>query len=124
MAPSRPIFDVTEDTSGRYFAKLIDEFGLGIPAASMNSVTLTLYDTASQTIINNRDAQNVLNLNQVTIDGEGNLVWLWLPLDMPRLHDTRAPETHTGLWTVVWNGGNSQILHEISFRVHRVTFPA
>lgn len=115
------IFDVIQDTSGKYSATLLDEEGVGVDAADLDTVTLTLYDTATEDIVNEREEQNILNTNQVEIDTLGNLEWNWLPEDMPLLNEiSRTPEVHTALFTFIWNSGASQLLHEVSFRINRV----
>ena len=74
---------ILEKTSPKITATIQDEDGTGIPAASLDTLTLTLYnlDDSSNTIINSRTAQDVLNTNNVTVDSSGNLVWLVQPLD-------------------------------------------
>lgn len=117
------IFDVVQSTSGKYVAQIIDENGDGLSSTQIETAILTLYDTVDNAIINSRHNQNVLNTNSVTIDTSGNLVWVWTPSDMPKIHTTRTPELHTALWTITWNAGNSKILHEVSFRVSKVNQP-
>lgn len=123
MKPVIPsVFDVTEDTSGRYTALLIDEAGDELPASSIVTATLSLFDSTlnddSMTVyVNSREAQNVLNVNDVTIDEFGNLTWDFAPEDMPKLQ-THTPETHKAVWTLTWSGGNKQLIHTVIFRVH------
>ncbi len=105
MSPSRAIIDVHQDTSGKYSAQLVDQNLAALDSTIVESITLTLYDTKTEDIINSRDAQDVLNTNQVTIDCDGTLVWDWTSLDMPLLSTTKDQELHTALFTIVWNGG-------------------
>lgn len=123
MSHSRPIYDVHQDTSGKYTAKLVDESSVAIDSTVLESMTLTLYDSATEDIINSRDGQDVLNTNNATLDCEGNLVWSWTTADMPRLHETKPSEIHTALFTLVWNGGLNKMYHEVSFRVNAVNIP-
>lgn len=46
-----------------------------IPVANIATAKLTLYNEANGAIINSRDAQNVLNQNNVTITSGGILTW-------------------------------------------------
>ena len=52
---------VKQANTFRFTATIVDETGAVLPAASLATLTLTLYDLASFTIINSRNAQNVLN---------------------------------------------------------------
>lgn len=120
---AHPIFDVSQDCSGKYSFTVVGADNVAVPDTDIDQLLLTLYDTTDETIINGRDQQNVLNANDVTMDCAGNVEWSYGPLDMPRLHDTRTPEKHTALFKIVWNSGNSQILHEVSFRIQKITIP-
>lgn len=123
MSLKPKVFDVIQDTSGHYSAVIVDEDDAVVPATDLTAVTLTLYDTASGDIINDRFEQDALNVNDVTIDSEGNLVWAFTSDDMPRLHTDRVAELHTALWKLTWNSGASQLYHEVNFRVNKVRFP-
>ena len=114
------IFDVDQSTTGKWVGVIEDEAGTAVSSAVINTATLTLYDTATDTILNNRTAQNVKNTNQVVIDTSGNITWSWLPADMTMTSTTKQKELHTALFTIVFNGSADKILHEVSFRVHRV----
>ena len=58
-----------------FTATLRDKDGTAIPAASLASLTLTLTDAASGGVVNSRDAQDVLNTANVTVNSSGGLVW-------------------------------------------------
>lgn len=124
-SPFKPkVYDVLQDTSGQYTARLVDEDDVGVSVSDLDTVKLTLYDTTDESIINLRDEQNVKNTNQVTIDVEGNLTWNWLPEDMPMNDTSRPSELHTALFEFVWDSGDSKLLHEVQFRVHKVRIPS
>jgi hypothetical protein len=114
------IFDVVQETTGKYTATIVDEDGNGISSADITTAVMTLYDTQTEDIINTRDAQDILNANGVTIDTSGNLEWIWDPEDMPILHSVRKPEVHTALIKITWDSGAKQLYHEVSFRVNKV----
>ena len=109
MAPVR--FRVNEKTTARYTAQIVDELNVGIPAASLSTLTLTLYGVVSGTILNSRNAQNVLNANGVTVDSSGNLVWTMAPADNAIL-GTQALETHAALFVWTW-AGTKEGRHEV-----------
>lgn len=112
-----------EQTSGKYTAVLVDETGTAVPASALTSLTLTLYDRDTATIINTRNAQNVLNANQVTIDANGNLAWKWLPADQTLISSTLDLEVHIALWVAKWIGVDGlarELPYELKFQVRRV----
>ena len=55
-----------EHATAKYTAIIKDESSVAIAAASLTTLTLTLYDSAG-TIINSRNAQDVLNTNNVCL---------------------------------------------------------
>jgi hypothetical protein len=71
-----------EQTTAVYSATITDENGAAVPLASINAITLTLYNAADGTTINSRSAQNILNTNNVTIHAtSGLLTWTMQPAD-------------------------------------------
>lgn len=94
-----------EKTSGQMTGTLTDETGAVVPAASLTTLTLTLFDLASGTILNSRDAQNVLNTNNVTVSALGVLVWTIQPADNAIVNDNLARETHRALFQWTWSAG-------------------
>lgn len=78
-----------------------DETGAALPAASLASVTLTLYDRDTQAIINSRSNQSILNANGGTVDANGLLTLTLATADNPILDDTKKVEQHVALvrWT-------------------------
>lgn len=96
---------VAEKTSPLITCQIVDAAGAGLGPGSLASLTLTLYDRASGSIINSRSAQNVLNANQVTVDGSGNLQFSMNPADNPILDDTLDVETHVALFEWTWSAG-------------------
>ena len=77
MANITTIIDtILEKTTPVIKGTLKDENGAAIPAASLTTLTLTLYSMAGiKPIINARQDQNVLNTNNVTVDSNGLLTW-------------------------------------------------
>jgi len=100
-------FTVREDCGAKYTAVLLDEDDAPIAAGTLDTLTLTLWDYSTRTILNSRDAQDVLNANNVTLDGSGNLVW-YLQADDNAIVGTVAEgniETHKALFEWTWGTG-------------------
>lgn len=108
-----------QNTKARYTGQIVDELGAGIDAASLTTLTLTLYDLVSNTIINGRNAQNILNANNVTVDASGNLVWSVQPSDNPIYSSTPVEnELHIALFQWTWGvAGVNKGNHEVGIRV-------
>jgi len=66
---------VNEKATAVYKATLEDENGATVPATSLATLVLTLWNKYDGAIINSRSAQNVLNANNVTVDSDGLLTW-------------------------------------------------
>lgn len=114
---------VTEGNSVIYTAILKDAAGVVLPLASIDSITLTLYDVATGTIINSRTAQDVLNTNQVTIHAtSGLLTWSALPADMAIVGtpDAGDVETHVALFECVYSTTKG-LNHEVTIYVQQLT---
>lgn len=75
-------------TRPRYQGTLVDGVGAGIPAADLDSFTLTIVDTLSGMIINDCDAADILNVGRGTVDDEGNFV---ITLEVDDTSMTEAP---------------------------------
>ena len=108
-------FEVSENESFEYSAKLVDQAGAPIPAGNLTALTLTLYDYEQKdlTIINGRTKQNGLNANGVTVDAGGVLRWAGLPADTPVLHPTRYTERHRALFEFTHTGGQGAHVVEL-----------
>lgn len=124
-----PSFSVTEKSSFLYYATLIDETGAVVGPSLLSTLTLTLYDKIAGTIINSRNAQNVLNANNVTVfdalqtdqtnDGpvDYNLKWQVQPADNAIVTDSRDVETHLALFQASWSGGQKSLNFEVQVLV-------
>lgn len=112
---------VNEKVTARYTADVQDHEGNAIAGSSLTTLTLTLYDKATGTIINNRNAQNVLNVNGVTVDGSGNLVWVMTPDDNAILTAASKVEKHIALFQWTWDSGAKAGKHEVTIQVKNLT---
>lgn len=112
-----------EKTLAKYTATVKDEAGAAIAAASLTTLTLTLYDVDTLTIINSRTAQNVLNTNNVTVDSDGLLTWLIQPADNAIVGTRRRAnqyEKHVALFEYTWSSGTKASKHEVILEVRQL----
>ena len=95
-------FDIHERETGTYTATVTGNDGVTpVPGASLASITLTLYAiiaAGTVSFINSRDHQNVLNLNNVTIDGNGLLTWAIQVADTTLVEAALPFERHIALF--------------------------
>jgi hypothetical protein len=91
----------TELSSGVYTATLRDESGALVTA--LDSLQVWLRDVASNTIINSRDGQSLLNENGGTF-AAGVFTWTMLPEDHPII-GTRTVERHEAVFMATWASG-------------------
>lgn len=88
---------------------LEDQDGAAVALASVSSLVCTLYDKASDTILNSRDAQSILNTNGGTLDATSGAFTLTLDSDDNVIVSTTLPpgntETHLALIVAEWSGG-------------------
>lgn len=116
------IYRVNKLTTFRYPAQLLNQNGEGLGQADLDTLTLKLYDATTFAIINSRDDQNVLNDNGVTLDDDGNLVWIMEPADNPVLSAALESEMHVALFKWTWDSGARKGDHEVMFRVLNIKF--
>jgi hypothetical protein len=123
--PQTPLtFEVNEKTSGRFTATLVGNDGVTpLPGATLSTLVLTLYAIkadGSDGIVNGRNAQNVLNANNVTISTGGLITWLFQVGDTTLVEDIPF-ERHIALWEWTWPAGAGK--HEailVVRNLHRV----
>lgn len=101
-------FDILEETTGRFTSTIVSDDGVTpLPAATLTSITLTLYvikTDGSIAYVNGRNAQNILNLNNVTISVVGLLTWAIQALDTT-LVENLPFERHVALIEWAWPNG-------------------
>ena len=109
-----------EKTSAKYTFTLKDENGNAVASASLSTLTLTLKNLDTGLPINLRDAQNVLNLNNVTIHAtSGLLTWAIQPLDMVVVDAKQLQERHRATFRGTTSGG-VQASHEVTLYVQNL----
>jgi len=115
-------FSVLEKTTQLFTGNFVDETGVAIPAASLSTLTLTLYDVVSGTKINSRNVQNVLNANNVTVSSSGGLTWTMQPADNPIISTALPNELHVALWEWTYGAGGTKAgKHETGFSIKNLT---
>lgn len=97
-------FSVTEKSSSRYTATLLDEDGNPVGVSVMTSLRLWLRDVATQDYINSRENQNILNTNNVTF-AAGVLTWELQPADNI-IVGSGTPEEHEAVFYATWTDGS------------------
>ncbi len=115
---------VREACTALYTATLQDETHTAIPGSSLTTLTLTLYDQASGSILNSRNRQNVLNANNVTVTEAGVLAWTMQPADNAIVNlsvAAGARERHVALFEWTWAAGAKAGKYEVFFDVQNLT---
>ena len=110
---------VRERSTALYGAVIQDETGEVIPASTLTTLTLTLYDLATAAVINSRSSQNVLNANNVTVSSGGVLVWTMQAADNNIIGRTPIDsyENHRALFEWTWSSGARAGSHEVIIEV-------
>ena len=103
----RVTFSVLERTTQVLTALIRDEKEIPIPGSALTTFTLTLYVVHTLGIINGRSAQNVLNLNGVTVDGNGVVTWTMQPADNIIADETMLFERHRALFEWTYASGKA-----------------
>lgn len=108
-----------EGQTGQYSFSLVDENDAAILLADLATLTLKLYDVSTDGIINSRNAQNVLNANNVTVSSGGAVVWSIQHADnvIAGSPDRGTYETHIALFEWTWYGGAKYNSHELELQV-------
>ncbi len=119
---------VLQQTTGIYTFEPVDESDVGIDGAQIGTMTLTYYDLYTRQIINGRQAQNVLNANNVTlvtVTGPPlvtTVTWILQPLDTILVDARHELEQHIALFEWTWASGAKKAAHEVQFPIEQVTY--
>ena len=112
-----------EKTLAKYTATIKDEAGAAIATADITTLTLTLYDVETGTIINSRNAQNVHNTNNVTVSSKGVLAWTIQALDNAIVGTRRRAgqyEKHVALFEYTWSSGSKASKHDVILEIRQL----
>lgn len=111
---------VNEQSSKTVEFDILDENDLGVSYGSLTAGTVTLLDLETfvagsppEGTINNRDLQNCLNTNGVTIDANGHVIWTMDPEDNVIVNPRRQIERHRAMFDFTWNGGSFAFEFEV-----------
>lgn len=117
--------DIAEKSTGTYTATIVANDGVTpLPAGTLSTLTLTLYAIKADGIdgiVNNRNQQNILNANNVTVSAGGLLTWSIQVGDTTLVEDIPF-ERHIALFEWTWPSGAGK--HEVILVVrnlHRVS---
>jgi hypothetical protein len=123
MAPITK-FRVNEKSSAKYTATIVDEAGSPVPSATLQTLSLWLYDDTTKTIINSRGeyagaGQDVLTpgTHGVTIHPtDGTLTWDMTPEDNACV-GSDDPEIHYAVFKGSWLNGARGFTHRVELIV-------
>lgn len=123
----------TEGSSGIIEGDIVDQDGVPVAAADLTTATLRLWDMDSYPasasspmdgIINDRDGQDILNANDVTIglsstspQTDGHFTWHVQPEDTIIVNPRRQMERHRATFLFEWSSG--AFATEIEIEVQR-----
>jgi hypothetical protein len=116
-----------EGTTGAYRFELVDELDEGIDGAFVQTLTLTLYDADSGTIVNTRVAQDILNTNNGSIATDPGppvtttVTFALQPEDTLILNPNRTREYRVLSFCWTW-GGEWTGRHVVQFGIDNVAF--
>ena len=116
----RKVYPIKEQETGVFSFTIRDEDGVVIPASQLTAVLFTVYVPTSGAIVNTRNAQNVLNQNNVTISEAGVVAWTQQIADVTILDDTLEMETHRCLFLFTWQGGARSKPYEVDFELENL----
>jgi hypothetical protein len=111
---------IDERTTPVYTATIKDADGVPIPLNQITSLTMTLFDNATGSIINARDDQDILNTNGVVVEEtSGKLIWNMSEQDTAIGNDASFYESRIGqfVWTY---GSGKRGTHEILFTIRNL----
>lgn len=101
--------------------KLVDENGVGIALSQLDTLEFWLYDKVTGTIINDRQAINIKNLNGGTFSATGgDFTMTLVPLDMALVDANKNVEIHVAQFRWSYAAAAKFGAHEIEFPVYNI----
>jgi hypothetical protein len=115
-------------TTGFYSFVLTDTNDVPIDASQTETLTLTVIDLATGTVVNAREAQDVLNTHDVTLlTSTGPTVttvtWAMQPEDTVQVGTRREVEPHLAIFEWSWDSGAQRQAHKVQFGVEALRPP-
>ena len=127
--PAIPLLSppLLETTTGLLTFALVDSGGAGVPVSMLTTLTLTYYDVISGTIVNARNAQNVLNANDVSVVTAGfpavtTVEWQIQPADTPMVEPELALEYRVAQFRWTWDSGTRHDAYQVQFGIQNLAF--
>lgn len=123
MTITNPVKLFTTPVSARstvvYTAQLVDQNGNGIPASSLTSLTLSLFDKGSGAVINNIQDVNILNTGRGVIDANGNLTITFSSADTIIIGTPFSGALQYRSMVIMWtyNSGASNGRRQVDFSI-------
>lgn len=120
MASPRQIITtppLIEKTTAQVELQLTDQDDAALTSAALTTVTLTLYERISGTILNSRSAQDIKDVNGGSISAGGLLTLILSHLDNALVSQARSQEEHVALIEWTWSSGTRYGKKEITFTV-------
>jgi hypothetical protein len=120
MSHDLETFEITEGTTPDYTATLLDKDGVAVPGSVLDSLLLTYFQEYTGAIINGRDSQSVLQINGITVDEDGKLIWTLSLADAAILDNSLHEEPHIAqfMFTYPGVGGSTEVSrHKVRFLV-------
>lgn len=109
---------IAELTSQRINFTVVDEDGVGIPAANLATLTLTLFVERDGAIINSRDGIDILNTNGGTVGVDGVGTYTMEPADNPIVRTgSKQEEYHIALFEWTYSGGTKDGKQPVRLKV-------
>ena len=118
------VISLTEGTTPVYSATLVGEDGNAVSAAAFSAARLTITYGTGGTVVNDRDGQNVLNANGVTISAGGEVEWKIAENDTIAVVDNPGQWfQHRAVFVLEWDDGDGvprQLVREILLAIRHV----
>ena len=111
--------EIFEGTTPEITANLQDENGDAVAGSNLTTLTLTLFsrNDLSYPIINTREDQNVLNVNDVTVDEAGLVTWSTQPEDTIVYDSNLKLEKHRAVFEWTYDSGAKNGKHIIDMTI-------
>jgi hypothetical protein len=106
-----------------YRGQFLDDAGNPIPAAALQSLTLSIVDTKSGAIVNGASAVNILNAGRGAVDNLGNLTLVLSPLDTALANAGDLSEERSLVLDWTYLGGVRTGRHQVDFTLIALAGP-
>jgi hypothetical protein len=108
-------------TTPTYAAQLVDENGNPIGSTGIDTLTLSIVDTITGSVINNASQVNILNAGRGTIDSQGNLLITLEVGDTDLFNPDDDVEERSLIIDWTYNGGARAGRHQVDFQIQALS---